>query len=160
MRRVYHTSATGSSFSKREKTILTIQVDKVDFDPQAGQLHLNGRVCEENKYVSVGAQHTLDLELQRNFTIFKEEWDSVTLGVVKEACDPAEKSEIGAVVLQEGRRGRNTTCIIRILDTNNIGFANICFITEHMTVLRQRVEVPIPKKRGGFVANYEKVLLA
>lgn len=40
------------------------------------------------------------------------------------------------------------------------GFANICFITEHMTVLRQRVEVPVPKKRGGFVSNYEKVLLA
>lgn len=105
---MYHTSATGSSFSKREKTILTIQVDKVDFDPQAGQLHLNGRVCEENKYASVGSQHTIDLELQRNFTVFKEEWDSVTLGVIKEACDPAEKSEIGAVVLQEGRGGKDT----------------------------------------------------
>lgn len=38
------------------------------------------------------------------------------------------------------------------------GFANVCFITEHMTVLRQRVEVPVPKKRGGFISNYEKVL--
>lgn len=104
---MYHVSATGSSFSKREKTILTIQVDKVDFDTQAGQLHLNGRVCEENKYVSVGSQHTLDLELHRNFTVFKEEWDSVTLDVIKSACDPSEKSEIGAVVLQEGRCGEN-----------------------------------------------------
>jgi protein pelota len=118
--------------------MLTINVKKIDFDSQAGQLHINGQVCEENQIVSVGAYHTLDLELHRNFTIFKAEWDSITLGVIKEACDPGERAEIGAVVLQEG-------------------MANVCFITEHMTVLRQRIETPIPKKRLGSSTNYEKV---
>lgn len=102
VRRVVTESATGSTSSTRVHMNLTVVVDKVDFDSQAGQLHLNGRIAEENKYVKVGAHHTLDLELNRNFTVNKNEWDSMNLAVVKEACDPAEKAEIGAVVLHEG----------------------------------------------------------
>lgn len=102
MRRVTLESKTGSTQSQRVQTVLTIQVDKIDFDAQAGQLHLNGRVCEENKHVAVGVHHTLDLELYRNFTVIKAEWDSVALDMVREACDARERSEIGAVVLQEG----------------------------------------------------------
>ena len=50
----------------------------------------------------MGQYHTLDLETQRNVTIIKDEWDSVALDRVKEACDVARKAEIGAVVLHEG----------------------------------------------------------
>lgn len=35
-------------------------------------------------------------------TIIKDEWDSVALDRVKEACDVTKKAEIGAVVLHEG----------------------------------------------------------
>lgn len=111
----------------------------LDFDPKAGQLHVSGRVSEENKYVQLGQSHTLDLELNRNFTLVKEEWDSVSLGTLKEACDAKERSEIGAVVLQEG-------------------LANVCLVTEHMTVLRQKVEAGIPRKRRGSTEAYEKGL--
>jgi protein pelota len=57
---------------------------------------------EENKYVKMGQYHTLDLETQRNVTILKDEWDSVALGRIKEACDVTKKAEVGAVVMQEG----------------------------------------------------------
>ncbi|KAK6348537.1 Translation factor pelota [Orbilia javanica] len=137
VRRIVSESSTGSTSSSRVHMNLTISVDKVDFDSQAGQLHINGRISEENKYVKIGAHHTLDLELNRNFTVGKAEWDSVSLGVVREACDPAEKAEIGAVVLHEG-------------------LANICLITEHMTVLRQRIDVSIPRKRTGSISAFEK----
>ena len=50
----------------------------------------------------MGQYHTLDLETQRNVTIIKDEWDSVALDRVKEACDIAKKAEVGAVVLHEG----------------------------------------------------------
>jgi len=102
IRRVTTESRTGSTNSQRVHTTLTISVRKIDFDAQGGQLHINGQVTEENKIVSVGMFHTLDLELHRNFTLIKSEWDSVTLGVVKEACNPGDRAEIGAVVLQEG----------------------------------------------------------
>lgn len=140
VRKVTTESATGTTKSTRVHTYLTIAVEKIDFDPQAGQLHVNGRVVEENRHVKMGTYHTLDLELNRNFSIYKHEWDSVALSTVKEACDPAEKSEVGAVVLHEG-------------------LANVCLVTDHMTVLRQRIDLPIPRKRKGSVSNYEKVCI-
>lgn len=110
---------------------MTIRVAKLDFDPQAGQLHVSGRVAEENKHVKLGSYHTLDLELQRNFTLEKAEgWDSVALDTLREAVNQESKAQLWAVVMQEG-------------------LANICLITEHQTILRQRVEVSLPKKRAG-----------
>lgn len=112
-------------------TVLTIRVTKLDFDPQAGQLHVSGRVAEENKHVKLGSFHTLDLELQRNFTLEKAEgWDSVALDTLKQAISQEAKAELWALVMQEG-------------------LANICLITEYQTILRQRVEVNLPKKRAG-----------
>ena len=102
IRKVQNESATGSTTTNRVRTTLTIKVEKTDFDVQAGALHVSGPVVEENKYVKMGQYHTLDLELQRNVTIIKEEWDLVALDRVKEACDVSAKAEIGAVVLQDG----------------------------------------------------------
>lgn len=88
-------------------------------------------MAEENKHVKLGSFHTLDLELQRNFTLEKAEgWDSVALDALKEAIDEDKKAQLWAVTMQEG-------------------LANICLITEHQTILRQRIEVSLPKKRAG-----------
>ena len=104
---------------------------KLDFDPQASQLHVSGRVAQENKHVKLGSFHTLDLELQRNFTLEKAGgWDSVALDTLKEAISQEAKAQLWAVVMQEG-------------------LANICLITDHQTILRQRIEVSLPKKRVG-----------
>jgi protein pelota len=54
----------------------------------------------------LGSYHTLDLELFRNFTVEKEEWDDVSSGVVVEACGARKTSEVGAIVLQEGQFSR------------------------------------------------------
>lgn len=110
----------------------------LDFDPQAGQLHVSGQIARENRYTKVGQFHTLDLELQRNFTLEKEVegkdggegWDSVARAQLEEAIDQTRGTEAVAVVMQEG-------------------IANICFITQYQTVLRQRVEVSVPRKRTG-----------
>jgi protein pelota len=138
IRRVVSESATGSTSSNRVHITLLIRVTSIDFDPQAGQLHVSGRVVEENKWVKVGAFHTLDLELQRNFTLEKSEgWDSVALDVVREAIKEDKEGTVPAVVMQEG-------------------LANICLITEHQTILKQRVETGIPRKRSGRSADHDK----
>ena len=112
---------------------------KTDFDAAASQLHVSGMVAEENDFVKLGGFHTLDLELHRNFTLEKADgWDSVALEILKEAVDATKRANLWAVVMQEG-------------------LANICLITEHQTILRQRVEVPIPKKRTGGISDHEKV---
>jgi protein pelota len=116
--------------------MLLIRVTGIDFDPQAGQLHVAGRVAEENRYVKVGAYHTLDLALQRNFTLEKSAgWDSVALDAVRDALRPVSAA-VPAVVMHEG-------------------LANVCLITEHQTVLRQRIDLAVPKKRQGRAADHD-----
>lgn len=132
------TSDSGSSISERVKIDLTISVTSTDFDIGSGQLHVAGRVAVENEHVKLGAHHTLDLELNRKFTLEKGDgWDSVALEMLKEACDTERKAELWAVIMGEG-------------------IANICLITEHQTILRQRVEVPVPRKRRGGLDGHDK----
>lgn len=38
----------------------------------------------------MGAYHTLDLELNRKFTLTKDEWDSIALYRIETACDPTK----------------------------------------------------------------------
>ncbi|KAJ9625810.1 Translation factor pelota [Taxawa tesnikishii (nom. ined.)] len=101
VRRVTTESTTGSTSSSRVHTTLTLR---------------------ENKHVKLGSYHTLDLELQRAFTLEKADgWDSIAVGILREAIDQTAKAELWAVVMQEG-------------------LANICVITTHQTIPRQRVE--------------------
>jgi len=124
-------SGSGSRSNERVHTTLTIRVTKLDFDPQAAQLHVSGRVAEENKHVKLGSFHTLDLELQRNFTLEKAEgWDSVALDTLKEAVNQDAKVQLWAVIMKEG-------------------LANICLVTDHQTILRQKIEYNLPRKRAG-----------
>ena len=131
VRKVITESGAGSRSNERVHTTLTIRVTKVDFDSLAGQLHVSGRVAEENKVVKLGSFHTLDLELQRNFTLTKADgWDSVALDTLKEAVNQDAKAQLWAVIMQEG-------------------LANICLVTDHQTILRQKVEYSLPRKRAG-----------
>lgn len=139
IRRVTTESAsTGSTSSQRVHTNLTIKVKSLDFDPQAGQLHVSGQIARESKHAKIGQHHTLDLELNRNFTIEKvvegkdggAGWDSVSQTQLMEAIDPNKSTEAVAVVMQEG-------------------LGNICFLTSHQTILKQRVEANVPRKRTG-----------
>jgi len=144
-RKVVKESATGSTTSSKIRLNLTIQVERVQFDPDTCVLRLSGRNREESEHVKVrkendrgahshfklcparpisqmGAYHTLDLELQRNFTIQKTCWDTVVLDRLDEACDPVKQAEVAAIVMQPG-------------------LANICLLTGSMTIVRQRIDV-------------------
>ncbi|KAM0793117.1 hypothetical protein ACM66B_000596 [Microbotryomycetes sp. NB124-2] len=180
VRRVTTESSTGSTSSHRVHLKLTIIVEKVLYsalansDPNAGAvssssnsstaapeqltttattsgaqsstsgtatLHVSGKVSSENPHVKKGAFHTLDLEVGRDFSIIKQagEWDSVALERLREVTEPGRGAEIGAIVCGEG-------------------IANICVITNHTTIIRQRIDVPVPRKRkgGGTALGAEK----
>jgi len=139
IRKVQSESATGSSTSNRVRTTLTICVESIDFDTQACVLRLKGRNVEENQYVKMGAYHTLDLELNRKFSLKKPEWDSIALERVDLACDPTQNADVAAVIMQEG-------------------LAHVCLITASMTLIRAKIDVTIPRKRKGFVQQHEKGL--
>lgn len=60
--------------------------------------------------------------------------------VADEACDPTQKVDVAAVVMQEG-------------------LANLVLVTPAMTLLRAKVELTIPRKRRGSCTQHEKVRL-
>ncbi|BCR85315.1 putative translation factor pelota [Aspergillus chevalieri] len=140
IRKVTTTQDTGSTISSRVHLNLEIRVKNLDFDPQSSQLHVGGQIVNETPHTKIGQHHTLDLELNRNFTLEKEigangegvGWDSIAVQMLKDAVDEGgnRRAEAVAVVMQEG-------------------IAHICFIGQFQTILKQKVEMSVPRKRMG-----------
>lgn len=130
VRKVIKESNTGSTTSSKKRMMLTIDVQKVDFDPDVLQVRLSGTVQSENDNVRMGAHHTLTLELNQNFSVEKTCWDQVYLDLIDEATHPDRQAEVAAVVLHSG-------------------LAHVCLITGALTVTKARIETNIPKKRTG-----------
>lgn len=139
VRRVTSETETGSTDKTSVHTIVSLKVEEIEFDVQAGKLRVAGRNVEENKYIRLGAFHTVDIELNRKFTIGKHEWDIIHLERLDDACDVSKRAEIAAVVMEEG-------------------LANVCLVTDTMTIVRQRVEVNIPRKRKNLAQNHDNYL--
>ena len=87
----------------------------------------------------MGAYHTIDLEVNRKFTIIKNEWDSVAIDRVNEACDPAQNADVAAVIMQEG-------------------LAHVCLVLSAMTIVKAKIETSIPRKRKGVASSHDKSL--
>ncbi|XP_076452895.1 protein pelota-like [Babylonia areolata] len=139
IRKVTTESATGSTNASKVRTTLTVRVEDIDFDTQACVLRVKGRNICENQYVKMGAYHTLDLELNRPFTLSKQEWDSVALERIDMACDPTQNADLAAIVMQEG-------------------IAHVCLVTNNMTLVRAKIETSIPRKRKGLCEQHTKGL--
>ncbi|CAH1801584.1 unnamed protein product [Owenia fusiformis] len=139
IRKVQTESATGSTSSNKVRTTLTISVEAIDFDTQACVLRVKGRNIQENQYVKMGAYHTLDLEMNRKFTLAKHEWDTVAIERIDQACDPTQHADLAAVVMQEG-------------------LAHVCLVTSSMTLVRAKIDVNIPRKRKGLCSQHDKGL--
>jgi protein pelota len=75
----------------------------------------------------MGQYHTMDIELNQSIKLEKICWDIISLERLDEACDPAAKADLAAVVMQEG-------------------LANVCLITSSMTVSRAKIERRMPRK--------------
>lgn len=141
--RVTTESSTGSRTSNRVYTRFTIAVKGIDFDPGASELHLSGQIVKENSFAKLGQHQTLHLKVSDDFTLEKaDDWDDISLDVLRELKDPKKRADkstvVIAVVMQEG-------------------LANICAITEHRTILKQRVTTPIPRKRQGGASTHDEV---
>ena len=129
-RKVVSTSATGSTKSEKRKISLTLRVQEIDFDPKEGSIRVKGVNVVENKFVKIGASHTIELEPHRNFTLIKSCWDTIFMERLKLSCDVSKKADLAAIILQPG-------------------LAHLCLITSHMTVTRAKIEKSIPRKRQG-----------
>jgi protein pelota len=103
IRKVTTETQTGSKNSQRVHITLTILVETISYDPTVCILHLKGKIqfinikipcflgqnIQENEHVRLGAYHTLDIEINRQFTLTKEVWDTMDLERLQQCTDPA-----------------------------------------------------------------------
>jgi len=129
-RKVTSESSTGSTKSEKRRVTLTVLVETVDYDAAAATIRVSGRNVEENAFVQMGSFHTVDIEPGRKFELLKPCWDAVFLERLSTACDVSKSAEVAAVVME-------------------LGLAHVCLLTTHMTVVRSRIDMPIPRKRRG-----------
>ncbi|GAX81344.1 hypothetical protein CEUSTIGMA_g8775.t1 [Chlamydomonas eustigma] len=123
--------------SERIKLKLTVIVEVVEFDAEGGTIRLRGKNITETEHVKLGAYHTLELEQQRAFTLFKTCWDALDVERVEQAIDPALSADLAAVLVTEG-------------------LAHICLVGSSTTIIKAKVESNLPRKRGAAAAGYDK----
>ncbi|KAK3986975.1 protein pelota [Cladorrhinum sp. PSN332] len=134
VRKVQLRSDTGSVFTKTVYITLIIKVINTFFDPLVSELRIAGQVINENEVVAVGQHHTITLKYdkdhQPSFQLQKPHgWDSVACQMLREALSEERPDAMVAVVMQEG-------------------LANICLITQSRTLIKQRIEASVSKKRS------------
>eukprot|EP00730_Choanoeca_flexa_P015290 TRINITY_DN6989_c0_g1_i1.p1 TRINITY_DN6989_c0_g1~~TRINITY_DN6989_c0_g1_i1.p1 ORF type:complete len:409 (+),score=83.49 TRINITY_DN6989_c0_g1_i1:47-1273(+) len=140
LRKVKSESTTGSVESTKKRITLCIQVLDVEFDTEGCALRVKGKNVEENKHVKRGQHHTIDMELQRKFTLIKPEWDSLALERIRECTDLTRSADLAAIVMAEGK-------------------ATLSLITGSMTLVRARIDVAIPRKRPMNASQRDKATI-
>jgi len=135
-RKVNRDNGVGAE-SERVKIKLTIKIEAVEFDPEGGVIRLKGRNLTESEHIKLGAYHTIELEQGRAFTLAKDNWDSLDVERIKQACDPKLSADLAAVLITEG-------------------LANVCLVGASTTLVRAKIEANLPRKRGPAIAGYDK----
>ena len=141
-RKVQKESSTGSVDSQKVKMLIAVTVLAVDFDPEGGVLRISGQTCSEHEGLRLGSHHTIELELHRKYSLWKENWDDMYFERVRAATNgPVATADIAAVLMQQG-------------------LANVCLISGGMTITRAKLETHIPTKGNAAVQQGAKKALA
>ncbi|XP_020571770.1 protein PELOTA 1 isoform X2 [Phalaenopsis equestris] len=139
VRKVVRELASGGRDSERVKLKLEINVESVDYNKEGSILRIRGKNILQNEHVKIGQFHTLEVELHRPFVLRKDIWDSFSLDILHQACDPAASADLAVLLMQEG-------------------LAHMFLIGRSITTTRSRIETSIPRKHGPAIAGYESAL--
>ncbi|CCF59717.1 hypothetical protein KAFR_0H03070 [Kazachstania africana CBS 2517] len=112
---------------------LKIQVVSRDFDMKEEYLKFKGTTVADdsgriNVDVPVGKFISFSVNYAYPFTIIKQSFDKYARKMLEEASQPELRSDTAAVVLQEG-------------------VAHICVLTTSSTIVKQKIEYSLPKKK-------------
>ena len=69
------------SVKNRMRLFMKLRVEKVEFDSEQCSLRINGVNIEENEHIKLGQYHTLEVECHYNYSLHKECWDDLYLGI-------------------------------------------------------------------------------
>jgi protein pelota len=105
-------SLDGGKSQQKITLKLTIKVETIDIDLNAGLMYVKGKTIREHEHVKQGSYHTLNISIGDTFSVYKENWCSYQVGKLKEATK--EVPEICFVVFYEKE------CVISTVSSNNI----------------------------------------
>ncbi|KAK6456552.1 uncharacterized protein RJT20DRAFT_45547 [Scheffersomyces xylosifermentans] len=119
--------------SKMEKVLVKLKLvlEDIDYIASDSNMRVSGKSMEPNEYVPLNSYHTAEIELNKDLTILKDNWDEYDMTILNDLCSIEKKADIGAVILEEG-------------------VAHICYVTDTMTVLKAKVEKSIPRKNSEY----------
>ncbi len=138
-RKVTHETSSGTKTSSVKKKInITIKIEEIEYDNNEGIIRYKGKNVSENEYIAMGQYQSIEIGRGSIFTVFKKSWDEISIDKLKEACDVTAVSDLAAIVMEEG-------------------IAHIFLISSHITTMKAKVEVGIPKKRKG-ASQHDKSL--
>ncbi|RCK59012.1 Protein dom34 [Candida viswanathii] len=119
--------------AKLEKILVKLRllVEDIDYVASDQTMRINGKSLLQQEYIPLNSYHTAEVELNKELTITKDNWDEYDMRLMNDLCSIEKKADIGAVVFQEG-------------------VAHICYVTDSMTVLQAKVEKSIPRKNNEY----------
>ncbi|KAK4337046.1 hypothetical protein RND71_044122 [Anisodus tanguticus] len=136
-RKVITESSTGTTGSNKIRINLTLRVESTEYDAETSSIRVKGKNIVENDYVKIGQYHSIDIDLNSKFTLWKFIWDSVSLETLENACDPSKKTDLIGLIMQQG-------------------LAYLCLINNTMTTVKAKIDMEIPRKHKGIIKQHEK----
>ncbi|WUR02453.1 pelota-like protein [Vairimorpha necatrix] len=117
--------------------ILTIKLESFTADLENGILYAKGKVCAENEHVKLGSYHTLEIELDKKFSLYKDNWSKSDINILKEASKGSQN--ILLIIIYEKDAvlclvGKNRIKIINKIDIKNKKFNNL------ITIISQNID--------------------
>lgn len=112
-----------------------MRVVSSEFEPWNESLRYKGITVEpdetwNNPDLSGGMFFAFEIDYKYSFTLFKYEYTDFCAKTIKDACNVDLKTDIGAVVLQEG-------------------VAHVCAVTPYHTSLKSKITANLAKKKRG-----------
>lgn len=138
-RKVVHESNNGNKTAKKVQIFFTLKIDSIDYNSEDYEIRINGKSVFENEYISKGQFQSASIVKNIQFSLIKKSWDAFSINLINEVSNPMVTSDLAVCLLDEGT-------------------ANLFLISSHITLLKSKVELSIPKKRNGS-SNHEKAIL-
>ena len=129
----------GSKKKVTELVKLHMKIVSSEFEPENEFLRYKGITVadpEANRDVAVGKYFSFTIDFKFPFTLIKEDYNNFCRSSLHEACNMESRTDVGAVVLQEG-------------------IAHVCLLTPFSTSIKNKVEYSMPKKKK--VNRHQKV---
>jgi protein pelota len=95
--------ASDSDKGELKEVVITVRVEKTEFDKTAKRLRIMGKIVEGRPldYIKLNSYHTLNIGPEDVLEIMKSEWHDYLVDVIRNAVSDTKKARLGIIVVDE-----------------------------------------------------------